>query len=245
MKNQFLNHLVGAMLLSGIMTISSAYAANCEGISQVNGSTTYQLLTSDVSFRNNDSDNCNGYNSGNDSLADVNSITLFPTSGLFGGGWQAMARDNTDSNSDTVANFLGIEWSLTDMSNVNSGNWTLNVNDTGLANLPVIVDLMAVLKGGPGWAAYLFTGEIFTTSGDSTGRFNIQFHNVNGQGEVLNSEPGLSHLSVYLRGRECNANDNCGGGGGTGTSIPEPAQLALMGIGFLGMALARRNSRRA
>ena len=175
----------------------------------------------------------------NDSLTVVNNNT-FVSGGVFGGGWQSMARDNTDpSETDITANFLGINWSLTS-SAVNSGAWTLNIADPSPANLPVKVDLLAVLKGGAeGWVGYLFTSEIFTVTGPYAGIFDIQFANGGSQ------QPTLSHLSVYLRGRECTVNDNCGGGGGPGNSIPEPAQLALIGIGFLVMALARRNSRQA
>lgn len=46
----------------------------------------------------------------------------------------------------------------------------------------------------------------------------------------VNCRADTSHVSLY---------DVAGGGGGPGNSVPEPAALGLMGLGMLGMGMAR------
>ena len=50
---------------------------------------------------------------------------------------------------------------------------------------------------------------------------------------------GLSNMHL-LRGADA-CKTNCGGGGG-GSPVPEPGSLALLGLGLLGLAAARRKS---
>lgn len=48
----------------------------------------------------------------------------------------------------------------------------------------------------------------------------------------------LSHYTLYEGGQ------GGGGGGGAGTEVPEPATVALFGLGLLGVAAARRRAKR-
>lgn len=68
-----------------------------------------------------------------------------------------------------------------------------------------------VVKSGPGWTAFLLSGLSGTWSADSP--------------------PALSHLSLYGR----LGDDNC-----CDQELPEPGSLMLLGLGLLGIGLARR-----
>jgi hypothetical protein len=77
-------------------------------------------------------------------------------------------------------------------------------------------DFMLVFKAGDVWIAYYFS------STDITG----------GEWDISEwTQNGLSHLSLYVRGR--------------GDSVPEPAVLGLLGLGLIGVGVARRRRKRA
>lgn len=207
-----------AAAFSAIMGMSAAFAAPsyCNSGPGDSDSTTNTdspaLSTSNMTYNGANATDCYGRASGNDDAAAMNALK-------WGSGWQFAARDNKDG-ADTSNVVAGIQWTLTTDSG-KSGNWLLAGTDTnGVAgaNLGDVFDFIGILKGGNGYAAYYFQNVVF--DGSDGGRWRIVFEN-NG-----NQVPNLSHMSIYAREA-----------GGPPGKVSAPAEMALLGAGFIAFGL--------
>jgi hypothetical protein len=115
----------------------------------------------------------------------------------------------------------GFQFTLSDLTASTSGTYSLTIrdtNDTLAPNLPFYLDFVLFLKGGNAdTAAYFFDDTLVDDEGG--GAWKVSF--LNGGSQVTD----LSNISLWVR---------------NGTEVPEPGSIALLGLGLLGLATARR-----
>ena len=180
---------------------------------------TSDFNTSNVTFRGEISDACAGSFSGNDSNG---------TLGLNMDFWSLLAKDDLPGDGGTSTGILpGTDamFTLTETgSGGSTGSWDLSWSGS---DLPVEMNIAAVLKGSNYWTAYLFKDENFdVTPTTADGTWAVQFLNDGGQ------IPSLSHFSLYYSDLSIPPPP----------SVAEPASLASLGLGLLGLWFVRRRT---
>lgn len=214
--------------LSSLLFTAAILSSNVANATTVScdpslGSYYSDFNTSNLTFRGKISDACAGVFEGNDMGKKGNGIANL--NDVFGGSWELLL--NSDSLlSSSLANY-DVNFSLSEFpTEQTAGSWSLSWNGD---DLPIQMDIAAVVKTSNNWSTYLFENELFEVSPSfGTGEWQSTVINNNDVAQAL------SHFSLYVRDiSEPLIPPN---------EIPAPATLILFAAGLLGF-VARKSKK--
>ncbi len=134
--------------------------------------------------------------------------------------------DDWISLGTTNANEVGNSGPFEDFSGTTSGDLTLKASISPLSG-----NLVIALKAGDYYAVYAFANAVDIESFTFT---SFSILNIKKNGTTQEQTPALSHASLYVAPPSGPDTDNL---------VPEPASMALFGLGALGMGLIARRRR--
>lgn len=215
--------LGGTLLLAAMSFSANSQAAlvNCpnefteDGTAKVHDGSVNKNTAADMCQRDDDTSPPFGTNT----AAEVNNLMFFNFDD-----WQSAGKH--DRNDDNTSTFTSgdedIEFEITFTDGL-TGTWSI-VSDA----FDLFSDIMFVFKDGEDTGLVGFhLNELFTSGGWDTPFVNPPFS--------VNDPRDVSNIAAYVRGN--------GNGGTPPFGTPEPGMLSLLGIGLLGMGLARRRYR--
>ncbi|OGQ98810.1 MAG: hypothetical protein A2505_06680 [Deltaproteobacteria bacterium RIFOXYD12_FULL_55_16] len=159
-----------------------------------------------------------------------NSDILNALTGAFAGNnWTYLTKDDFPGNDDSGKNgsgsWGGIDFLLSTTAG-KIGTWDLSWS----GNLPAQMDLVAVIKGSPVFAAYMFDNEVLAAAGSNTPNDPWQITFTNGGGQI----PDLSYIALYIRDVVDLQSP---------APAPEPATMLLFATGIVGLIGVRRKQK--
>ncbi len=173
------------------------------------------------------------------SLAAMSSASALTLDNLIGSASLSNSGDQTELNA--IQKAAGATLTLTDKVSTGAGN-------TAVADTVSGQWVIDVGNEEPGYFVLKFgTGNL---GGDDT----YFFQNVGELDKLVFSNDQVNFLTGGCGANNCNIGrlshytlfeGAAGGGGGAGGEVPEPATVALFGLGLLGFAASRRKARKA
>lgn len=218
--NTSIGAMTGALLLAGAFALYGAPASAAPVFCSAPGAHPDGLATSQMTYDTQNAADCWGTETsagpGGINLNDQTNVDAL-VGAEWGTGWQHLIQG--DVGGGESGSFGGYTFNL---SWTQDNEWLLSASGSPL---PASFDFVAGLAGGSTWALWHFPS-IEVAEDPTSGTWEIVW--TAGQG-ASQSIPDLSHLTLFIREGS--------------VAVPQPAVLALMGLGLLGMAAVRRRRR--
>jgi hypothetical protein len=213
------NKTIALGVLAGLGLLAMSGPASATALSCVTGNNTVTVNSSNA---------CAPTPGQNDQLVDESTLVFNPGN-LGPHEWTYLDKDNRSADTllDNENNQLAgaqENWffgSISDPGSQRNGTFTIDVSSYASLGFDTF---MIYIKPGNDGVYFLLDGTV--VDGLLTGTFSITGLPGCTRGNCVNGN-GISHMTLYgIRG---------------GTEIPEPGTLALVGLGLLGLGMARRS----